>query len=75
MGVGPEGNKLFYFDLTAIAVDFSKNMRDPLISKGWSKLPKNQKQVKEKIVERLLALRQRGMDGKYVLEQSNIVVF
>ena len=48
MGVGLEDNKLFYFDLTAITVDLSKNTRDPLILKGWSKLPKNQTQVKEK---------------------------
>ena len=41
----------------------------------WSKVPKNPTQVKEKIVERLLALCQRGPDGKFVLEQRSIVLF
>ena len=75
MSVGPAGNWLFYYDLTALAVDINKSMRDPLHSNTWSKVPKNPTQVKEKIVERLLALCQRGPDGKFVLEQCSIVMF
>ena len=75
MSVGPKGNQLFYYDLTALAVDINKSMRDPLHSNAWSKVPKNPTQVKEKIVERLLALRQRGPDNKFVLEQTSIVLF
>ena len=76
MSVGPENSQLFYYDLTAIAVDFTKIMRDPKnFAQSWTKLPKNNTQVKEKIVERLLALRQRGDDGSYLLDQSSIVNF
>ena len=75
MSVGPAGKKLFYYDLTALAVDINKSMRHPLHLNVWSKVPKNPTQVKEKIVKRLLALCQRGPDGKFVLEQRSIVLF
>ena len=42
---------------------------------AWIKLPKNSTQVKDIIVERLLALRQRDDNMKYVLNQSSILQF
>ena len=75
MCVGPAGNKLFYYDLTALAVDINKIIRDPLHRNEWSKIPKNPTQVKEKNFERLLALRQKGSDGKFVLDQNSIFSF
>ena len=46
MGVGPKENKLFYYHLTAIAVDLNKIIRDKFHSSGWKKVPKNSTQVK-----------------------------
>ena len=52
-----DDDRLFYFDLTAIAVDLCRMMKEANASiKGWSRLPKSNTKIKEKIVERLLAL-------------------
>ena len=75
MAIGPKGNKLFYYHLTTIVVDMNKIICDQFHSSGWRKIPKNSTQVKEKVVERLLALQQRGPYGSFVLEQKSIILF
>ena len=72
--MGPGDKKLYYYDLTAIAVDFSKEMRQAKEDGvGWDRLPKNNTQIKERIVERLLAMREVNSDGCFILSQAAIV--
>ena len=74
ISVGSDTDQLFYFHLTAIAVDFAKIMKESKdINSGWDTIPKNNTQIKEKIVERLLSLRTLEEGGKYVLDQSRVV--
>ena len=74
ISVGSEKDKRFYFHLTAIAVDFAKIMKESKdMNTGWDKIPKNNTQIKEKIVERLLSLRTKEEGGKYVLDQKRVV--
>ena len=42
------------------------------MGRGWSKLPKNKTNVKTKIVERLLAMRNM-VDGEYTLDQTRVI--
>ena len=49
MSVGPPSDNRYYYDLTAIAVDLCKIMRQMQeLDEGWRKLPKNPTQIKEK---------------------------
>ena len=74
IGIGAADDKLYYYKLTAIAVDFSKEMRQcKENSTGWERLPKNNTQIKERIVERLLAMRELNVRGDYTLNQSVII--
>mgnify|MGYP001276712819 CR=1 FL=1 len=66
IGVGPGESQLFYYDLTAIAVNFAKIMRTAKdLGTGWDKLPKNPTQSKEKIVERIISLRRQRDDRTF----------
>ena len=70
LGVGPLGEEVYYYGLSAIAIDYSKilaNKKD--LGQGWAQLPKNRTQIKDKLVHRLLAMRKLGGDGKYKLLQ------
>ena len=40
---------------------------------GWTKLPINKTNVKNKIITRILALRKLGEDGKYVIDQQHFI--
>ena len=52
LSVGPVGNELFYFRLTAIAVEYIKYMTTEMKSdKGWKKSPNNPVNAKAKIVQ------------------------
>ena len=74
ISIGPEHQNLFFYDLTAIAVDFSKIMRQMQeLDDGWKKLPKNPTQIKEKIVSTIMALRSQQDDGSYHLCQERFV--
>ena len=73
--VGPEGNELYYPDLWAIAVDFCKTMTEQKeLGLGWLKIPKNIRDMKQKIFSRLLALRKQKDDGTYVLDQKQVLL-
>ena len=59
---------LYYFDLTSIAIDMASKMEvEKKMGQGWIKLPKNKKDVKVIIIERLLALR-KFINNEYVLD-------
>ena len=76
LSVGPKnGEMVFYYYLTVIAVDFVKAMQHQMVSRiGWFKLPKNLPNVKSKIVEVIIQL--RVFDGnKYTLEQTRLINF
>jgi len=74
ISIGPDDQNLFFFDLTAIAVDFSKIMKSMQeLEEGWKKLPKNGSQIKEKIVSTIMALRSQCDDGSYKLSQESFV--
>ena len=74
ISIGPEDQHLFFFDLTAIAVDFSKIMRSMQeLEEGWKKLPKSTSQIKEKIVSTIMALRSQCDDGSFKLSQESFV--
>ena len=66
--VGSGDNELHYYDLTTTAVDLSKQMRSANQNgKGWERLPKNNTHVKERIIERLLTMREMDGEGKLVI--------
>ena len=74
IAIGPDGSKLCYYDLTAIAVDFVKAMQKCKEEGiGWYKIPKNTSNCKVKIVEFLLSLRM-VVDEKYHLSQHRLVI-
>ena len=74
MSVGPPSHSLYYYDLTAIAVDLCKIMRSMQeLDEGWMKLPKNPTQIKEKIVSTIMALRSQQDDGRYYLSQDRFL--
>ena len=68
-----DGEKLDYYYLTAIAVDFFKAMQSQIMNKvGWFKLPKNLANGKSKIVDTILQL--RILEGnQYLLSQSRLI--
>ena len=57
-----------------IAIEYVKRMSNEReMGRGWAKLPKNKTDTKLKIIERLLALRKRNENGKYILSQFTIL--
>ena len=74
ISTGAGDSELNLYDLTDIAVDFAKIMRNTKdLKTGWDKLPVNNTRVKEKIVERLLVLKEADDDGIYQLNQTKII--
>ena len=74
---GPKENKIFYYDLASIAIDYSKNFKkENELHRGWAKVPKNQTEMKTRIIERLLAMRKYNDNSKkYELDQDKLLVF
>ena len=67
-------NTLYYPQLSAIAIDFLKNIKyEKLEGCGWNRLPVNPSDVKVKIIALLLSLRKMGDDGIYTLGQDMIL--
>ena len=44
-----------------------------MLKTGWDKLPVNSTQVKERIVERLLSMREVDDDGHFFLNQRTVI--
>ena len=72
-GIGPKGHEVFYYDLTAIAIDMLHNMKmENNVGRGWSKLPKNKTEAKVKLVQVILCKR-KLIESTYHLEQSIVL--
>ena len=55
---GPKEDKTYYYDLASIAIDYSKNFKkESQLGRGWGKVPKNQTEMKTRVIERLLGMR------------------
>ena len=71
---GTKDDPIYYYDLACIAIDMMKAFYEQnRIQTGWQKLPKNKTNVKNKILGRLLALRNCGFDGIYTLDQKSLL--
>ena len=72
MVLGTPDDPLYYFHLTAIAIDMVQNILvEKTFRRNWLKLPKKT-YVKIKIVERLLVTR-KTVNGYYVLDQYRLL--
>ena len=61
--IGPGENNTFYYDITAISVNYANIMRTAKdLGTRWDKLSKNPTQMKKKIVERIISLRRQKDD-------------
>ena len=69
---GPSENQTYYPLLSSIAIDFLKSLvSERKAGRGWSRLPKNNTDIKTKIIERLMMLRKIDeSSNKYELNQS-----
>ena len=72
---GPKGSPIYYYHLASIAIDYVKNFKkEKDMGRGWNKVPKNQTDVKKKIVDRLLAMRKLSDSSrKYELDQNKLL--
>ena len=71
---GPEGEGLYYYGLSCIAIDLMKVFYPQKeMGLGWTKLPVNKTNVKNKIIDRILALRRLDDDGKYIIDQKHFI--
>lgn len=73
LSVGPTGAERFFYHLTALAVDYAKQM-SAMFNEGsaWKNLPKNIPNVKAKIVQTCLQMRQLE-DNVFKLEQTRLI--
>ena len=74
---GPKEKKTYYYDLASIAIDYSKAFKkEHELKRGWDKTPKNQTEMKTRIIERLLVMRKYSdTTKKYELKQSDVLHF
>ena len=71
---GPKDMEVYYPQLSAIAIDFLKNIKmEKANGRGWKRLPTNPTDVKVKLIEILLSLRRIGDVGEYNLTQDVIL--
>ena len=71
---GPDGEQLYFYGLSCIAIDLAKIMYEQNdLGLGWNKLPKNKTNVKMKIITRIMALRKVIDDGSYALDQKHFL--
>ena len=73
MALGTKDCPIFYFNLTAIAVDILQKLySENEMGWGWKKLPRNKIDIKIKIVQLLLAMR-KLVDERYMLDQNKFM--
>ena len=73
MALGTKDCPIYYFNLTAIAVDILQKLySENEMGRGWKKLPRNKTDIKIKIVQRLLAMR-KLVDENFVLDQYKFI--
>lgn len=72
--IGPEGQNLYYYGLSCIAIDLLKVFyNSKAMGLGWNKLPNNKINVKAKMISKLMALRKKNDSGQFVLDQGFFV--
>ena len=74
---GPKEDQIYYYDLASIAIDYSRNFKKECdLGRGWGKVPKNQTEMKIRVIERLLAMRKYSESKKeYELDQGEVLFF
>ena len=69
--IGPEGDELYYYDLSCIAIDLIKIFnKQQELKQGRSHVPKNKTDVKKTIITRIMMLRRQDDHGRYCLKQE-----
>ena len=72
-GIGPKGHEVYYYDLISLAIDILHNMKiENDLGRGWSKVPKNKRDCKVKLVQVILCKR-KLVESKYHLDQSVVL--
>ena len=67
--IGPHGEEQYYYNLTAIAVDWSKVFAtEHTLGRWWVKVPKNKSDAKMKIIGLLVAICKEENNGVFKLE-------
>ena len=76
LSLGPkDGEQLFYYHLTGLAVDYVKEMQQQQITNtAWFKVPKFLPNVKQKNVEIIVQLRIFELNP-YKLDQTRLINF
>ena len=55
---GPKEDKTYYYRLAIVAINYAKNFKKKIVlGRGWGKVPKNQTEIKTRVIERLLSMR------------------
>jgi len=72
--IGPKESPMFYFHISAIAIDYLKKLsKESELSRGWKKVPVNRTDGKNKIINILLATRKIDTNGTYQLDQGRVI--
>ena len=72
--IGPKESPMFYFHISAIAIDYLKKLsKESELSRGWKKVPVNKTDGKNKIINILLATRKIDTNGTYQLDQGRVI--
>jgi len=74
-GYGPKGKKIIYYGLGSIAIDYGKKFKkEHELQRGWSKTPKNQTEMKVRIMEQVLVIQEYcDIEKEYKLDQSQLL--
>ena len=72
--IGPKESPMFYFHISAIAIDYLKKLsKESELGRGWKKVPVNRTDGKNKIINILLATRKIDTNGTYQLDQGRVI--
>ena len=76
-GYGPKEKNILYYGLGSIAIDYSKQFKkEHELQRGWSKTPKNQTEMKVRIIERILVIREYcDIEKEYKSDQAQLLDF
>ena len=72
--IGPKGEEVYYYVSSCIAIDLLKIFYSQKeMGLGWVTFPKNKKNLKLKIIGRILALSNMNEDGIYTFNQEHFI--
>ena len=74
---GPKEDKTYYYGLASIAINYDKNFKKESESgRGRGKVPKNQTEMKTRVIEQLLSMRKYSdIKKEYELDQGEVLTF